>query len=55
MKDAARRTAVAKFINNGQTCVAPDYLLVDEKVVDRFISELKIQTAKLFTQGSETF
>ena len=29
---AARRIVWAKFINAGQTCVAPDYVLVDEPV-----------------------
>ncbi|HZL76108.1 MAG TPA: aldehyde dehydrogenase family protein [Bacteroidales bacterium] len=34
---AARRIAWGKFINAGQTCIAPDYLLIDEKVKDRFL------------------
>ena len=29
---AAKRIAWAKFLNAGQTCVAPDYVLVDRKV-----------------------
>jgi aldehyde dehydrogenase (NAD+) len=37
---AARRIAWGKFINAGQTCVAPDYVLVDETVEDAFTSEL---------------
>ena len=32
---AARRIAWGKFINAGQTCVAPDYVLVDRAVEDR--------------------
>jgi aldehyde dehydrogenase (NAD+) len=55
IKDAARRVAVAKFINNGQTCVAPDYVLVDQKIAPVFIQKLIEQTGKLFIQGSETF
>lgn len=55
LRDAAKRTAVAKFINNGQTCIAPDYVLVDEKVVDQFVKKLIEQTQKLFKQESETF
>lgn len=38
--EAAERTAVAKFVNNGQTCVAPDYVLVDETVKDDFLEHL---------------
>ena len=34
---AARRIAFGKFLNSGQTCVAPDYLLVQEEVKDRLI------------------
>jgi aldehyde dehydrogenase (NAD+) len=49
IKDAAQRTAVAKFVNNGQTCVAPDYLLVDEKVAPQFIAGFIDQTKKLFS------
>ncbi len=34
---AARRIAWGKFINAGQICVSPDYLLIDKKVEDRFL------------------
>ncbi len=34
---AARRIAWGRFLNAGQTCVAPDYVLVDSSVHDRFI------------------
>jgi len=37
---AAKRIASGKFINAGQTCIAPDYLLVDSKVKDRFLELL---------------
>ena len=37
---AARRIAFGKSINSGQTCVAPDYLLVHEKVKDRLLSQI---------------
>ena len=55
ISDAAQRTAVAKFVNNGQTCVAPDYLLVDEKIANTFIPALIQQTKKLFTENDEPF
>ncbi len=41
IKAAARRVAWAKFLNGGQTCVAPDYLLVHEKIKDEFLRELE--------------
>jgi aldehyde dehydrogenase (NAD+) len=37
---AAKRIAWAKFLNAGQTCVAPDYVLVDELVEDQLTSAL---------------
>ena len=37
---AARRVAWGKFFNAGQTCVAPDYLLVHQAVLDDFLQEL---------------
>jgi aldehyde dehydrogenase (NAD+) len=38
---SARRIAWGKFVNAGQTCVAPDYVLVDERVHDRFVEGLR--------------
>lgn len=37
---AAKRIAWGKFFNAGQTCVAPDYILVDEVVEDEFLRKL---------------
>jgi acyl-CoA reductase-like NAD-dependent aldehyde dehydrogenase len=34
---AARRVAWAKYFNSGQTCIAPDYLLVDRTIKDEFV------------------
>lgn len=38
---AARKIAWGKFINAGQTCIAPDYALVHADIKDKFLSELK--------------
>jgi aldehyde dehydrogenase (NAD+) len=35
---AARRIAWGKLINCGQTCVSPDYVLIDKKVKDQFLA-----------------
>ena len=37
---AARRVAWAKFLNAGQTCIAPDYVLIEPSVHDEFVREL---------------
>jgi aldehyde dehydrogenase (NAD+) len=44
---AARKVAWSKLINAGQTCVAPDYLLVHEQVKDVFIEKLKSAFQKM--------
>jgi aldehyde dehydrogenase (NAD+) len=38
---AAKRCAWGKFLNAGQTCVAPDYVLVPRHLQEEFISKLK--------------
>jgi aldehyde dehydrogenase (NAD+) len=38
---AAHRISWGKFLNAGQTCVAPDYLLVHKSIKDAFVEELK--------------
>jgi len=38
---AARRIAWGKFMNAGQTCVAPDYILVQPSVKQQLVSEIK--------------
>jgi len=38
---AARRIAWVKLMNSGQTCIAPDYVLVDEKISVAFLDEVK--------------
>ena len=45
---AARRIAFGKFLNAGQTCVAPDYLLIPERLRDRFIDYLKQAVAMAY-------
>ncbi|CCW14894.1 aldehyde dehydrogenase family protein [Rhodococcus aetherivorans] len=37
---AARRIAWVKFMNSGQTCIAPDYVLVERAVRDQFIEKI---------------
>jgi aldehyde dehydrogenase (NAD+) len=49
INDAAKRVAAGKFVNNGQTCVAPDYILIDERIAGKFTETLIQQTKKLFS------
>ena len=45
---AARRLAWGKFLNAGQTCVAPDYLLIDERCKEEFKKEFEKATRKMY-------
>lgn len=45
---AARRIVFGKFLNCGQTCVAPDYVLCDAKVKDRLISAIREEIVRQF-------
>lgn len=40
---AAKRIVFGKFLNCGQTCVAPDYILCESSVKDKFINEVVSQ------------
>ena len=45
---SARRIAWGKFVNAGQTCVAPDYVLVPESLHDAFVAELVAAVTTFF-------
>ncbi|MFD2728139.1 aldehyde dehydrogenase [Enterococcus camelliae] len=54
LKEAAQKIAWGKFLNTGQTCVAPDYLLVDEQVVVAFTTELKKAVTAFYGEQPQT-
>lgn len=45
----AKRLVWAKFLNAGQTCIAPDYVLVHQSVVKQFLQEIKKQIEHQFS------
>ena len=45
---AARRLVFGKLINCGQTCVAPDYLLIDRRVKDAFLERVEHWIGRLY-------
>ena len=51
---AAIRVVWGKFLNAGQTCIAPDYILVQESVKDAFIARLKASIQALFGDDPST-
>ena len=48
---AARRVAWTKLMNSGQTCVAPDYVLVDESIKSDFVDQLLIAMEEIRNPG----
>jgi aldehyde dehydrogenase (NAD+) len=46
--DTAKRIAFGKFLNNGQTCIAPDYVLIEESVHQKFLDAIKSEIQKMF-------
>lgn len=48
IKLVAKRIVFGKYLNCGQTCVAPDYILCHESVKDQLIQEICLQIKKQF-------
>ena len=51
IKLAARRIVFGKFLNCGQTCVAPDYILCEKSIKDEFVAEVKKQIKKQYGEN----
>lgn len=51
IKLAAKRVAFGKVINAGQTCVGPDYVLIEEEVRDDFIEAFGKALKEFFPDG----
>jgi aldehyde dehydrogenase (NAD+) len=52
LKVAARRIAFGKWLNAGQTCVAPDYLLVQRSQLAPFLKHLKKTLNQFYPKGA---
>jgi aldehyde dehydrogenase (NAD+) len=51
---AAKRIAWGKFLNSGQTCIAPDYVLVDRSVADAFVEALGAAVEEFYGDDPQT-
>ncbi len=51
IKLAAKRIVFGKFVNCGQTCVAPDYIYCDAAVHDAFVAALKAEIVKQYGEN----
>lgn len=52
MADAALKIAHGKLLNGGQTCIAPDYVLLPAGAEEAFIAGFRQAVARLFPDGS---
>ena len=53
LKVAAKRVAWGKALNAGQTCIAPDYLMIHEDVKDKFLQLLVKEWKHLLTKDPQ--
>lgn len=51
---AAKRIAWGKFINAGQTCLAPDYILVHQSVKGKLVEQLKKNIVKFYGEDVQS-
>lgn len=49
---AARRIVFGKYLNCGQTCVAPDYILIDESVKAPFVQAVKQEIVAMYGENA---
>jgi aldehyde dehydrogenase (NAD+) len=54
LKVAAQRIALAKWINNGQVCIAPDYVFVHHAIADEFLNNLKMTLKSSYGEDAST-
>ncbi len=50
---AAKKITWGKYLNVGQTCIAPDYVLIQESKKDEFLAALKARVNKIFGDKPE--
>lgn len=55
LNDAAKSITWGKFLNLGQTCIAPDYLLIHESIAEKFIQKMIHYIEKFYGSDEERF
>jgi aldehyde dehydrogenase (NAD+) len=51
LKLAAKRIVWGKFVNAGQTCIAPDYILIQEEMKSHFVNFMKNEITNAFGEN----
>ena len=54
LEETAKRIAWGKFLNAGQTCIAPDYLLVEKSIKEALITKLQECIVKFYGTNPQT-
>lgn len=52
LKLAAKRIVFGKYLNCGQTCVAPDYILCEKSIKDDFVAAVKAEMQRQYGDDS---
>lgn len=50
---AIKNIVWGKFLNNGQTCIAPDYVLVHESIKNEFINAFKLKVTEYYSENPQ--
>lgn len=53
IKTTARRIVLGKFTNAGQTCIAPDYLVLHADIKDRLLQEIRATLTRFYGEKAE--
>ena len=53
LKKASKSIGWGKFNNNGQTCIAPDYIYVHESIKDKFVAEMTATIKSQYGLGAD--
>jgi coniferyl-aldehyde dehydrogenase len=53
LKEVAASIAYGKLLNSGQTCIAPDYVLIEPSLQESFLQELQAAATKQFSDPKE--
>lgn len=53
LKTAAEQIAWGKYLNNGQTCIAPDYVLIHQSVKEPFLAEFRRVVTRMYNPDGQ--
>ena len=54
LEKAVRKIVFGKFMNSGQTCIAPDYVFINASIKDKFIESFKNEIENFYSEDPET-